>query len=161
MEIGAPLHAALVVEADELTAQRGADINAVAEELDHADAVYTSDLVLGRVVRELNGRSAMARPVDFGWGFSAERLVRSDVVEVDEPSIAVALLRSTRARRCQPELSQVAVHPLVAAIVLRLFPDGSGSAGCRATPARRRAASVQRAPLRKRRASPCCPRSPA
>ncbi len=120
MEIGAPLHAALVVEADELTAQRGADINAVAEDLDHADAVYTSDLVLGRIVRELHGRHAMARLVDFGRGFSAERLVRSDVVEVDEPSTAVALLRSTRASRRQLELSQVAVHALVAAIVLRL-----------------------------------------
>jgi hypothetical protein len=120
MEIGAPLHAAIVVEADELTAQRDADINAVAEELDHADAVYTSDLVLGRIVRELNGRSAMARLVDFGWGFSAERLVRPDVVEVDEPSIAVALLRSARASRRKLELSQVAMHALVAAVVLRL-----------------------------------------
>ena len=62
----------------------------------------------------------MARLVDFGWSFSAERLVRPDIVEVDQPSIAVALLRSTRARRRQLELSQVAVHALVAPIVLRL-----------------------------------------
>jgi hypothetical protein len=62
----------------------------------------------------------MARLVDFGWRLSAERLVRPDVVEVDEPSIAVALLRSTRASRRQLELSQVAVHALVAAIVPRL-----------------------------------------
>src|SRR5881227_3080071 len=120
MEIGAPLHSALVVKANELTAQRDADINAVAKDFDDADPVYTSDLVLGRVVRELHGRGAMARLVDFGWSFSAERLVRPDVVEVDQPSIAVALLRSTRARRGQLELSQVAVHALVAPIVLRL-----------------------------------------
>src|SRR5438874_791481 len=119
MEVGTPLHAALVLQADELAAERGTDINAIAKDFDDADPVYTSDLVLGRVVRELHGRGAMARLVDFGWSFSAERLVRPDIVEVDQPSIAVALLRSTRASRSQIELSQVSVHPLVAAIVLR------------------------------------------
>ena len=109
-----------MLQADELAAERGADINAIAKDFDDADPVYTSDLVLGRVVRELHGRGAMARLVDFGWSFSTERLVRPDIVEVDKPSIAVALLRSTRARRRQLELSQVAVHALVAPIVLRL-----------------------------------------
>ena len=85
MEVGTPLHAALVLQADELAAERGADINAIAKDFDDADPVYTSDLVLGRVVRELHGRGAMARLVDFGWSFSAERLVRPDIVEVDKP----------------------------------------------------------------------------
>src|SRR5437588_10085048 len=120
MEVGTPLHAALVLQADELAAERGADIDAIAKDFDDADPVYTSNLVLGRVVRELHGRGAMARLVDFGWSFSAERLVRPDIVEVDQPSIAVALLRSTRARRRQLELSQVEVRALVAPIVLRL-----------------------------------------
>lgn len=69
---------------------------------------------------QLHSRHATARFVDFGWGFFAERLVRSAVVEVDGPPVAVALLRSTGARRRQLELGQVAVHALMAAIVLRL-----------------------------------------
>src|SRR2546429_3870052 len=81
MEVGTPLHAALVLQADELAAERGADINAIAKDFDDADPVHTSDLVLGRVVRELHGRGAMARLVDFGWSFSAERLLLPDIVE--------------------------------------------------------------------------------
>jgi len=38
VEVGPPLHAAFVLQADELAAQRGADIYAVAENLDDADA---------------------------------------------------------------------------------------------------------------------------
>src|SRR5437868_12575425 len=156
MEIGAPLHSALVVKADELTAQRDADINAVAKDFDDADPVYTSDLVLGRVVRELHGRGAMARLVDFGWSFSAERLVRPDIVEVDQPSIAVALLRSTRARRRQLELSQVAVHALVAAIVLRLFRARTNQSDAeRHCTARRNCSRVGHA-LRPALSIPCC-----
>src|SRR5437764_13513691 len=107
MEVGTPLHAALVLQADELAAERGADINAIAKDFDDADPVYTSDLVLGRVVRELDGRGAMARLGDFGRSVSAERLVRPDAVEGDPPSIAVALLASTTARPRHPELSHV------------------------------------------------------
>src|SRR2546421_2802413 len=107
MEVGTPLHAALVLQADELAAERGADINAIAKDFDDADPVYTSDLILGRVVRELQGRGAMARLVDFGWSFSAERLLRSHIVVGDQPSIAIALPRSTRSPRRQLELSQV------------------------------------------------------
>src|SRR5439155_11860947 len=79
-----------------------------------------------RVIREVPSKAeldcwrAVARLVDFGWGFSAERFVRPHVVEVDEPPVAVALLRSTGARRRQLELGQVAAHALMAAIVLRL-----------------------------------------
>src|SRR2546428_13027796 len=115
MEVGTPLHAALVLQADELAAERGTDINAITKDFDDADPVYTSDLVLGRVVRELHGRSAMARLVDFGWSFSAERLLRPDIVEVDQPSVAVWLLRSTRTRRPQTQPGQVAVPSLGAA----------------------------------------------
>jgi hypothetical protein len=120
VKVDTPLHAAFVVEADELTSQRDADVNAVAVELDDADPVYAADLVLRRVVRELDGRDAVARFVNFGWGLSTKCLVWSHVVEVDEPSVAVALLGSTGACRRELELGQVAVHTLVAAVVLRL-----------------------------------------
>ena len=46
--------------------------------------------------------------------------MRPHVVEIDQPSVAVVLLGSTRARRGELELGHVAVHALVPAVVLRL-----------------------------------------
>jgi hypothetical protein len=45
--------------------------------------------------------------------------VGTDLVEVDHPTIALALLRAARGCGPQLELAQVAVHSLVAAVVLR------------------------------------------
>src|SRR5207245_99566 len=83
-------------------------------------ATHPSCAPVGRISGyDQRDRPPLHRAIHLRRRLAAERSVRADVVEVDEPAIHLELLRSSAPCRPELELAEVPVHPLVTAVVLR------------------------------------------